>query len=118
MPATEDDLIRKEIPTPTPGAQEVLIEIEAASLNFPDLLIVQNKYQLKPPLPFVPGAEYAGIIRAVGEDVNGLAIGTRVACFRSRIAATVRASFAWGSAKVLTNFSIGAFMVPIRMPIA
>jgi NADPH2:quinone reductase len=78
-----DDLIRKEIPTPTPGAQEVLIEIEAASLNFPDLLIVQNKYQLKPPLPFVPGAEYAGIIRAVGEDVNGLAIGTRVACLSS-----------------------------------
>ena len=44
----------------------MLIAIHAASLNFPDLLIVQNKYQIKPPLPFVPGSEYAGVIEAVG----------------------------------------------------
>ena len=75
-----EDLVRKEVPTPTPGQGEVLLEIEAASLNFPDLLIVQNKYQLKPPLPFVPGAEYTGIIRALGPDVTDLKIGTRVAC--------------------------------------
>src|SRR6218665_2349054 len=47
-----------DLPTPAPQAGEVLIEIRAASLNFPDLLIVQNKYQKKPPLPFVPGSEY------------------------------------------------------------
>lgn len=75
-----EDLVRKEIATPAPGADEVLIEIEAAGLNFPDLLIVQNKYQLKPPLPFVPGAEYAGIIRSVGSQVKHLSVGTRVAC--------------------------------------
>ena len=55
---------------PTPGPGEVLVEIKAASLNFPDLLIVQNKYQMKPELPFVPGSEYAGVVQAVGEGVH------------------------------------------------
>jgi NADPH:quinone reductase len=70
----------KELPTPQPKAGEVLVEIKAASLNFPDLLIVQNKYQIKPPLPFVPGAEYAGVIAAVGPDVKHLKVGQSVAC--------------------------------------
>lgn len=70
----------KELPTPQPKAGEVLVEIKAASLNFPDLLIVQNKYQIKPPLPFVPGAEYAGVIAAVGPDVQHLQVGQSVAC--------------------------------------
>lgn len=79
-PVGVDALVWKEVPTPTPGAGEVLIRIEAASLNFPDLLIVQNKYQFKPPLPFVPGSEYAGIVEAVGEGVTQLRLGQRVAC--------------------------------------
>jgi NADPH:quinone reductase len=58
----------------------VLIQIEAASLNFPDLLIVQNKYQMKPELPFVPGSEYAGKVQAVGEGVTHLKVGQSVAC--------------------------------------
>ncbi len=70
----------KELPTPTPGPGEVLIAIEAASLNFPDLLIVQNKYQMKPALPFVPGSEYAGVVQAVGDGVKHLKIGQKVAC--------------------------------------
>lgn len=70
----------KELPTPQPRAGEVLVEIKAASLNFPDLLIVQNKYQIKPPLPFVPGAEYAGVVAAVGPDVQHLQVGQSVAC--------------------------------------
>lgn len=69
-----------ELPTPEPKAGEVLIEIKAASLNFPDLLIVQNKYQMKPPLPFVPGSEYAGIVQAVGDGVKHLRVGQSVAC--------------------------------------
>jgi len=69
-----------ELPTPTPGADEVLIRIQAASLNFPDLLIVQNKYQMKPPLPFVPGSEYAGVIEAIGSNVKHLKVGQAVAC--------------------------------------
>lgn len=70
----------KELPTPQPKPGEVLVEIKAASLNFPDLLIVQNKYQFKPPLPFVPGSEYAGVVAAVGEGVTNLKAGQRVAC--------------------------------------
>lgn len=79
-PVGVDALTWKELPTPSPQEGEVLIEIQAASLNFPDLLIVQNKYQFKPPLPFVPGSEYAGVVRAVGAGVTHLQEGQSVAC--------------------------------------
>lgn len=79
-PVGVDALTWTELPTPEPKAGEVLIEIQAASLNFPDLLIVQNKYQMKPPLPFVPGSEYAGVVRAVGDGVKHLQVGQSVAC--------------------------------------
>jgi NADPH2:quinone reductase len=69
----------RELPTPEPKAGEVRIAIEAASLNFPDLLIVQGKYQFKPPLPFVPGSEFAGRIDAVGAGVAHLKVGDPVA---------------------------------------
>jgi len=75
-----DALTWTELPTPQPGAGEVLVKIHAASLNFPDLLIVQNKYQIKPALPFVPGSEYAGVVEAVGQGVSHLKIGQAVAC--------------------------------------
>lgn len=79
-PTGADALIWKELPTPAPKPGEVLIDIKAASLNFPDLLIVQNKYQVKPPLPFVPGSEYAGVVQAVGAGVKHLQVGQNVAC--------------------------------------
>lgn len=79
-PVGVDALNWTELPTPQPAAGQVLVAIQAASLNFPDLLIVQNKYQIKPPLPFVPGAEYAGLVQAVGEGVTHLSVGDRVAC--------------------------------------
>ena len=79
-PTGVDALTWKELPTPEPKAGEVRIAIKAASLNFPDLLIVQNKYQIKPPLPFVPGSEYAGVVEAVGEGVKHLKVGQSVAC--------------------------------------
>ena len=69
----------RELPTPEPNAGEVRIAIKAASLNFPDLLIVQGKYQFKPPLPFVPGSEYAGVVEALGEGVTHLKVGAPVA---------------------------------------
>ena len=79
-PVGIDALTWTELPTPQPGAGEVLLKIHAASLNFPDLLIVQNKYQIKPALPFVPGSEYAGVVEAVGQGVPHLKIGQAVAC--------------------------------------
>ncbi len=79
-PTGVEALTWKELPTPVPKSGEVLIQIKAASLNFPDLLIIQNKYQIKPSLPFVPGAEYAGVIQAVGEGVKHLQAGQNVAC--------------------------------------
>lgn len=79
-PVGVDALNWKELPTPEPRAGEVRVRIEAASLNFPDLLIVQNKYQFKPPLPFVPGSEYAGVVEAVGDGVTHLQVGQKVAC--------------------------------------
>lgn len=79
-PVGVEALTWKELPTPQPGPGQVLVEIKAASLNFPDLLIVQNKYQIKPPLPFVPGSEYAGVVQALGEDVTQLRVGQHVAC--------------------------------------
>jgi NADPH:quinone reductase len=79
-PVGVEALTWKEFPTPNPKEGEVLIEIKAASLNFPDLLIVQNKYQMKPALPFVPGSEYAGVVQAAGPGVTHLRIGQHVAC--------------------------------------
>ena len=73
-------LVWREQATPQPQAGEVLLAVHAASLNFPDLLIVQNKYQMKPTLPFVPGAEFAGEVLALGPGVAHLQVGQRVAC--------------------------------------
>ncbi len=69
----------KELPTPEPQAGEIRIAVKAASLNFPDLLIVEGKYQFKPALPFVPGAEFAGLVDAVGAGVTHLKLGDTVA---------------------------------------
>jgi NADPH2:quinone reductase len=79
-PVGFEELVWTELTTPTPAKGEVLVETKAASLNFPDILIVQNKYQMKPPLPFIPGSEYAGVVRALGEGVSHLKLGQHVAC--------------------------------------
>jgi NADPH:quinone reductase len=78
-PVGVDALQWREMPTPEPAAGEVRIAVRAASLNFPDLLIVQNKYQVKPALPFVPGAEFSGTVEAVGDGVKHLRPGDPVA---------------------------------------
>lgn len=72
------DLRLEEVADPTPEAGQVVIQVEAASINFPDALIVQGLYQFKPPLPFSPGAELAGVVHAVGEGVRHLKAGDRV----------------------------------------
>lgn len=68
-----------EVPAPKPGAGEVLLEVKAAGLNFPDVLLSRGKYQFKPEPPFVLGGEAAGIVRAIGEGVTSVAVGDRVA---------------------------------------
>lgn len=70
-----------ERPTPEPKPGEVRVAIRFAALNFPDLLIVQNKYQMKPPLPFVPGSEFSGVVEAVGAGVTQFKPGMAVASF-------------------------------------
>lgn len=74
-----DGLRLAELPEPTPGPGEVVVGIRACGVNFADTLMVQGKYQEKPPLPFVPGAEIAGEVLALGEGVRNLRVGQRVA---------------------------------------
>jgi len=69
----------RERPTPEPAADEVRVRIHAASLNFPDLLVVQGKYQMRPELPFAPGSEFSGVVEAVGSAVGHLQPGMNVA---------------------------------------
>ena len=80
-PVGPEALNWRTLPTPEPAAGEVRVAIRAASLNFPDLLMVQNKYQFKPPLPFVPGTEYAGTVEAVGAGVARFKPGDVVAAY-------------------------------------
>ena len=73
-----DDLRVEEIEAPKPGPGEVLVDVAAAGVNFPDVLLVQGKYQFKAPLPFAPGCELAGVVKAAGADVKHLKVGDRV----------------------------------------
>jgi NADPH:quinone reductase len=68
-----------EIAPPAPARGQVLVDVKAAGVNYPDVLMVQGKYQFKPPLPFAPGCELAGIVKAVGEGVTHVKPGDRVA---------------------------------------
>ena len=74
-----ESLVIDDVPSPgPPGPGEVLVSVKAASVNYPDLLIIENKYQVKPPLPFSPGCEAAGVVAAVGEGVTRFSTGDRV----------------------------------------
>ena len=70
--------VLKEIATPDPGKGEVLVEVRAAAVNFPDLLQTRGEYQHKPPLPFIPGLEMAGVVAKVGEGVDRFKVGDAV----------------------------------------
>ncbi|QOY93315.1 NADPH:quinone oxidoreductase family protein [Massilia sp. UMI-21] len=76
-----DSLVIEELPEPVPGAGEVLVDVKAAGVNFPDVLTVQGKYQVRPELPFTPGNEFAGKVCAVGDGVSGFAPGQPVIGF-------------------------------------
>lgn len=68
----------KDISSPEIGPHQVLIQVHAAGANFPDGLIIQNKYQIKPDLPFTPGGEVSGVVIGVGDEVTGIEVGQRV----------------------------------------
>jgi NADPH2:quinone reductase len=68
----------ENVPDPVAGPGEVVIEVRSAGVNFPDVLVVQNKYQYKPQLPFSPGNDMAGVVAAIGEGVTGIRVGDRV----------------------------------------
>jgi NADPH2:quinone reductase len=74
-------LVVEDVPDLVPGEREVVIRVHAAGVNFPDGLIIQNKYQFKPALPFAPGGECAGVIETVGAKVKHLTPGMRVMAF-------------------------------------
>ena len=73
-----EGLVVEEMPSPTAGRGQVVVEVRACGVNFPDILLIQNKYQFKPPLPFAPGGEVAGVVTEVGEGVRNVRIGDRV----------------------------------------
>lgn len=91
-----------ELPDPEPGPGQVSIDVKAIGCNFFDILMAQGKYQVKPPRPFSPGGEVAGVVRAVGPDVSGLAPGDRVF-----------AMLGWGG---FASVCVAAAAAVVRMP--
>jgi NADPH:quinone reductase-like Zn-dependent oxidoreductase len=77
-PGGPETLRLEEIAEPQPGPGELLVRVRACSINYPDVLIIEDKYQLKPPRPFAPGSEVAGEVERVGDGVQGWSIGDRV----------------------------------------
>ncbi len=73
-----ETLVLEEVASPVAKANEILLEVHAAGVNFPDTLIIEGKYQFKPPFPFSPGGEAAGVVKAVGDKVSHLQVGDRV----------------------------------------
>ncbi len=72
------DLVLEDVASPQPRKNEILLDVRAAGVNFPDTLIIEGKYQFQPPLPFSPGGEAAGVVAAVGEKAGALKVGERV----------------------------------------
>jgi len=77
-PGPAETLELAEIPEPEPGPGEVRVAVRACALNYPDALIIEDRYQVKPPRPFAPGAEVAGVVEAVGVVTTSLRVGQRV----------------------------------------
>ncbi len=95
-----------ELPDPTPGAGEVLIAVKACGVNYPDVLIIEDRYQFKPPRPFAPGGEVAGVVEAVGPGVAGYKPGDRV----------IGSAISGGMAEKLTVAAAFCTPMPASMP--
>jgi NADPH2:quinone reductase len=109
-----ESLVVEDVPEPTAGSGEVVLAVKAASVNFPDVLIIENKYQTKPPLPFSPGCEAAGILAQVGPNVDRFKAGDRVmaitgyGAFREKVAVSADRLVAIPSA--MDDVTAGAFL--------
>src|ERR1700689_2348218 len=101
-----ETLVLEEIAEPVPGRGEVRIKVRAVGVNFPDLLIIQDLYQIKPPRPFAPGGELSGVVEALGEGVTNLKVGDRV------LVSPVRSAMA---EKAIGNAS-NCWKIPDSMP--
>ena len=80
-PGPPETLRLEEVPDPVAGAGELLVRIHACAINYPDVLIIEDKYQFRPPRPFAPGGEVAGVVEAVGEGVSGWSVGDRLIAY-------------------------------------
>jgi len=78
-----ESLVLEDLPSPQAGPGEAVVSVKAAGVNFPDVLVIQNKYQVKPQLPFSPGSEFAGVVKELGAGVAGVKPGDRVIGFSS-----------------------------------
>jgi NADPH:quinone reductase len=97
-----ENLVVAEVPDPDPGPGEVVVDVAGCGVNFPDVLVIEDKYQFKPDLPFSPGGEIAGTVSAVGAGVESLSVGDRVL-----------ATLGWGGmAEKVAVSAAGAVPVP------
>jgi len=79
-PGGPETLVMDELPDPVAGPGQVVVAVKACSINYPDVLIIEDKYQMKPPRPFAPGSEISGVVDSVGEGVTEFKPGDRVLC--------------------------------------
>jgi NADPH:quinone reductase len=77
-PGGPETLVYADLPEPVAGAGEVILDVKAVGVNYPDVLIIQDMYQFKPPRPFAPGGEVSGVVASLGEGVTGLKVGDRI----------------------------------------
>src|SRR5215207_9258190 len=101
-PGGPETLRIEELPDPQPGPGELLVRVRACAINYPDVLIIEDKYQMRPPRPFAPGSEIAGEVVAVGEGVADWKIGERL----------VAVTGFGGLAEMLTVPAKAAFRLP------
>ena len=98
-----ETLVVEDLPERSAAPGEVMIDVMAAGVNFPDVLVIQNKYQFKPELPFTPGNELAGVVRAVGEGVDQFKVGDRVFAYVAHGAFAQQASVPANSVLKMTD---------------
>src|SRR5476649_1605198 len=106
QPGGPDTLVLEEIPLPEPGSDQVRVAVHACAVNYPDLLIIQDLYQFKPPRPFAPGSEVAGVVDRVGTGVQNVKPGDRV------LLAPIRD----GMAQFAIGHSRNCWKIPDSMP--